>query len=121
MEKTVRGINMNAKSTMKPKAIVLTGYGLNCDYETDYSLKLAGAESCRVHINEVISGEMGGGRISLEDYHILVFGGGFSWADDHGAGVLMASKLRQHLGKQIEGFVRDGKLVLGICLSLIHI
>ena len=26
------------------KALVLTGYGLNCDYETDYCLKLAGAE-----------------------------------------------------------------------------
>ena len=27
----------------KVKALVLTGYGLNCDYETHYSLKLAGA------------------------------------------------------------------------------
>ncbi len=25
------------------KALVLTGFGLNCDYETDYALKLAGA------------------------------------------------------------------------------
>jgi phosphoribosylformylglycinamidine synthase I len=101
--------------TTKARALVLTGYGLNCDYETDYALNLAGAESRRVHINELILTETPGKKVSLEDYHILVFGGGFSWADDHGAGVLMASKLKQHLGKQIEQFIEDGKLVLGIC------
>jgi len=101
---------------MKPiKALVLTGYGLNCDYETDFALKLAGAEPQRIHINKLINGDRTGGARGLEDYHILVFGGGFSWADDHGAGVLMASKLRHHIGKQIERFINDGKLILGIC------
>ncbi|MFZ0450507.1 MAG: phosphoribosylformylglycinamidine synthase I [Desulfatiglandaceae bacterium] len=93
------------------KALVLTGYGLNCDYETDYALRLAGAESSRVHINEVISGY----GSNLEDFQILVFGGGFSWGDDHGAGVLMASKLKRHLGDDIARFIDDGKLILGIC------
>jgi phosphoribosylformylglycinamidine synthase len=106
---------MNSTNTINPKALVLTGYGLNCDYETDYALKLAGAQSERIHINELIATETAGTKISLNDYHILVFGGGFSWADDHGAGVLMASKLRQHLGDQIEQFIEDGKLIFGIC------
>ena len=98
------------------KALVLTGYGLNCDYETDFSLKLAGAESHRIHINELIIAEScGDAGVKLGDYHILVFGGGFSWADDHGAGVLMASKFKNHLGKQIRGFIEDGKLIIGIC------
>ncbi len=103
----------SAKKTVK--ALVLTGYGLNCDYETDFSLKLAGAESFKIHINEVISGGRTGTEVMLTDFHILVFGGGFSWADDHGAGVLMATKLRRHLGEQIQNFIEDGKLVLGIC------
>ena len=97
------------------KALVLTGYGLNCDYETDFSLKSAGADSHRVHINELISGKKDGVQIRLSDYQILVFGGGFSWADDHGAGVLMASKLKQHLGKDMEKFIQDGNLIIGIC------
>ncbi|MDY6881334.1 MAG: phosphoribosylformylglycinamidine synthase subunit PurQ [Desulfatiglans sp.] len=96
------------------KALILTGYGLNCDYETDFSLRRAGAQSHRIHMNEIIKSE-GPNRTILDDYHILVFGGGFSWADDHGAGVIMASKLRLHLGDQIKKFVDDGKLVLGIC------
>ena len=106
---------MNSKDPKNPKALVLTGYGLNCDYETDYALKLAGAQSERIHIKELSATKTTGTKISLEDYHILVFGGGFSWADDHGAGVLMASKLRQHLGDQIEQFIEDGKLIFGIC------
>lgn len=97
------------------KALVLTGYGLNCDYETDFSLTLAGAESHRVHINELITGKDRGTEAGLVRYHILVFGGGFSWADDHGAGVLMASKLKNHLGEQIQQFIADGKLIIGIC------
>ncbi|MEJ2587953.1 MAG: phosphoribosylformylglycinamidine synthase subunit PurQ [Deltaproteobacteria bacterium] len=97
------------------KALILTGFGLNCDYETDYSLKLAGADSRRIHINELIRGLGERDKISLSEFQILVFGGGFSWADDHGAGVLMAAKLRRHLGSELERFVRDGNLVIGIC------
>ncbi|MEA2038211.1 MAG: phosphoribosylformylglycinamidine synthase subunit PurQ [Thermodesulfobacteriota bacterium] len=97
------------------KALVLTGYGLNCDSETDFSLRLAGAQSHRIHINDLIREEETGHKIGLTDYHILVFGGGFSWADDHGAGVLMASKLKHHLGKDMERFIEEGKLILGIC------
>ncbi len=97
------------------RALVITGYGLNCDYETHFSLKLAGATPRRIHINEFITRGTDKKRTRLEKYHILVLGGGFSWADDHGAGVLMASKLRRHLGDQLEQFINDGKLVMGIC------
>lgn len=101
---------------MKPvRALVPTGYGLNCDYETDYALKLAGAESHRVHINEMIMAEKSGQRGRLDHYHILVLGGGFSWADDHGAGVVLASKLKFNLGEELERFIAQGKLIIGIC------
>jgi len=97
------------------RALVLTGYGLNCDYETDFSLHLSGAHSERVHINELIPSEKNDDTVTLDKYHILVLGGGFSWADDHGAGVIMASKLRYNIGEQIEKFIGEGKLIIGIC------
>lgn len=100
---------------MPVRALVLTGYGLNCDYETDHALKMAGAESHRVHVNELIYGEEPGARARLDNYHILVFDGGFSWADDHGAGVLLASKLKFNLDEQIGQFIAQGKLIIGIC------
>lgn len=99
----------------RAQALVLTGYGLNCDYETDFSLRLAGAQSRRIHMNEFIRRHAGEEGPRLEEFHILVFGGGFSWADDHGAGVLMATKLRHHLGREIDAFIAAGKLILGIC------
>ncbi|MFH1626012.1 MAG: phosphoribosylformylglycinamidine synthase subunit PurQ, partial [Pseudomonadota bacterium] len=72
-------------------------------------------DSERVHINELIPGSKSGDRVRLNDYHILVLGGGFSWADDHGAGVIMAAKLRYNMGQEIEEFIGAGKLVIGIC------
>lgn len=92
------------------QVLVLAGYGLNCDHETAYAFGLAGADPIRVHINALVSGE-----VSLEDYDILVFDGGFSWGDDHGAGVLEAVRLKYNIGPALDRFIEEGKLVLGIC------
>jgi phosphoribosylformylglycinamidine synthase len=92
------------------RALVLTGYGLNCDYETEHVFRLAGADARRVHLNDLIEG-----RVRLADFQVLGLIGGFAWADDHGAGVILATKLRHHLGDAILEFVRAGNLVIGIC------
>ena len=105
MEETFRRIDMSMV-----KALVLTGYGLNCDHETAFALELAGAVAHRVHINSLIQG-----TVNLKDYQILVFGGGFSWGDDHGAGVIQAVRMKTHLGDRILEFIDAGNLVLGIC------
>ncbi len=94
----------------KPQVLVLSGYGLNCDHETAYAFEMAGADARRVHINDLVNGE-----VQLEDFNILVFGGGFSWGDDHGAGVVQALRMKTHLGERIVTFVEKGNLVLGIC------
>lgn len=102
---------MHKKNDSKTvRVLVLTGFGLNCDYETAYAFELAGAMATRVHINSLISGEH-----ALHDYDILVFDGGFSWGDDHGAGVLEAVRMKSNLGPSLLEFVDAGKLVLGIC------
>jgi phosphoribosylformylglycinamidine synthase I len=92
------------------KALILTGYGINCDYETQHAFKQAGAEADRIHVADLITGEM-----KLADYDALVIPGGFSFGDDLGSGKVMAAKLRNHLGEQLEEFVKSEKLVLGIC------
>ncbi len=92
------------------KALILTGYGLNCDWETAYAFEKAGADARRVHVNSLLWGEE-----DLENYHIFVFDGGFSFGDDHGAGVILAMKIKHHLGGAFNRFLDDGKLVIGIC------
>lgn len=91
-------------------ALILTGFGLNCDYETAFAFEKAGANAHRVHINALIRGD-----VRLADFQILAFGGGFSWGDDHGAGVIQALKLKNNIGKDLLAFVDAGKLVIGIC------
>jgi phosphoribosylformylglycinamidine synthase len=101
----------------KPRALVLTGYGINCDYETAWACETAGFEASRVHLNDALEGA---GR--LFDYRLVVFPGGFSFGDDLGSGVAFSSKIRfsgsaaggrlyDYLVEYVE---RDG-LVLGIC------
>ncbi len=92
------------------KALVLYGYGLNCDHETAFALDQAGAVAQRVHVNELV-----GGDVRLTDYHLFAVPGGFSWGDDHGAGVILGLRLRLALQRQMEGFIAAGKLVIGIC------
>ncbi len=92
------------------RTLVLTGYGLNCDHETAYVFELAGSVAHRVHINSLIDG-----AVKLEDFQILVFVGGFSWGDDHGAGVIQAVRMKMHLGERMIRFIENGNLVLGIC------
>ena len=94
----------------RANAMVLTGYGLNCDNETAYAFELAGATAERVHINSLIAG-----TANLDRFQILVFIGGFSWGDDHGAGVVQSVRLKTNIGDQILKFVEKGNLVLGIC------
>ncbi len=93
-----------------PRVLVMTGYGINCDWETEYAFNIAGAKAERVHVNDLISGAR-----SLKDYQILVFPGGFSYGDDIASGKVLAVKNKTNLGEHIQRFIEDGKLILGIC------
>ncbi|MGI4759985.1 MAG: phosphoribosylformylglycinamidine synthase subunit PurQ [Janthinobacterium lividum] len=101
-----------------PKALILTGFGINCEEEMAAAYRLAGGEATIVHLNEVLHG-----RVSIHDFDILNFPGGFSFGDDLGSGVVLANKLRYRqtsdagrtLLSDIREFVAAGKFVLGIC------
>jgi phosphoribosylformylglycinamidine synthase len=92
------------------KAIVLRAAGINCDMETEYALELAGADAQRVHINRIIEN-----KSLLDKFQIIVFPGGFSYGDDVAAGKILANQIVHHLYEPIQKFIKDGKLVLGIC------
>ncbi len=108
--KPLPGKTPQALPAEAPRALVMGGYGLNCDAETAHVFRLAGAQTERVHINQLTSG-----AVRLADFHILAFIGGFSWADDHGAGVILATKLRRHLERDLDAFIDGGGYVIGIC------
>ena len=92
------------------QAAVITGYGINADEELAQAFHLSGASVHRIHINDLIEQpEM------LKSMHILGFPGGFSFGDHLGSGLVFSHACKKHLKADIEQFVRDGKLVIGIC------
>lgn len=96
---------------MTVNVCILTGFGINSDYEAQYAFQLAGAENVkRVHMNQLINK-----KESLEDYQILMFPGGFSFGDDLGSGRVLANKFRYTLRDDLKKFINEDKLVLGIC------
>ncbi len=92
------------------KALIMSGYGINSEMETQEALARAGMVSDIVHINDVIAG-----RKNLSDYRLLVFPGGFSYGDDTGAGNAYANRVRNNLWGDLEKFLEGDNLVLGIC------
>lgn len=95
---------------MKPRVIILGGYGLNCEEETKYAFELAGSSADIIHINDLASGQS-----YLNKYQILVFPGGFSYGDDLGSGAAYANKIKNHLWEKVLKFTSADKLILGIC------
>jgi len=95
---------------MEPLAIILTGFGINCDRETATAFQRAGADARRVHLNDLIDSPD-----ILESAHIFAVPGGFSFGDDIGSGRVLANRLRYKLGGPLHHFIADGKLIIGIC------
>jgi phosphoribosylformylglycinamidine (FGAM) synthase-like amidotransferase family enzyme len=101
------------------RAITISGNGTNCEIETSFAFRMAGAEvSDIVHISRIV-----GGQARLDDYHILALAGGFLDGDDLGAAKAMANRMKfarvagtgERLLDAILRFVDEKKLILGIC------
>lgn len=108
-----------AKAKGIVKSIVITGNGTNCEVEMAHACRLAGADVVDiVHISELLEGEK-----RLDDYHFLNLPGGFLDGDDLGAAKAGANRIRhavirgttEKLSDQMARFIRDGKLILGVC------
>ena len=92
------------------RALIMSGFGINSEMETQVALARAGMESDIVHINDLIDKKK-----RMADYRLLVFPGGFSYGDDTGAGNAYANRVRNNLWKDVEEFLDGDNLVLGIC------
>ena len=92
------------------RALIMSGYGINSEMETQEALRRAGMVSDIVHINDLIAG-----RQRFSDYRLLVFPGGFSYGDDTGAGNAYANRVKNNLWEDLMEFLDGDNLVLGIC------
>src|SRR6185369_8205392 len=94
----------------KPKALIFSGYGLNCEEETEFAFELAGGTADIIHINDVIAQ-----KSILSQYQIVAFPGGFAYGDDTGSGKAYANKIKNHLWEELLDFINKDTLTIGIC------
>lgn len=95
---------------MTAKALILAGYGLNCEEETLHALEYNGIAGEIIHINDLIESPQ-----KLDETQILAVPGGFSYGDDTGAGNAYAQKIKLALWEPLLKFVERDTLTLGIC------
>jgi len=95
---------------MKPKVMVLYGEGLNCEKETEHSFNTSGADTKRVLIQDMVKNSK-----MIKDYQIIAFPGGFLHGDSLGAGRLMGAIIRKYMLEDLQRFIEDDRLVIGIC------
>jgi phosphoribosylformylglycinamidine synthase len=92
------------------RVLILRAPGANCDGEAQYAYELAGAVAERVHIQRLRENPA-----LLQQYQILTIPGGFTYGDDVAAGKILANQLQSFLAGELQRFLADGKLILGIC------
>ena len=94
----------------QPRVLVMTGYGINCDEETAFAFRKAGALADIVHINDLIAD-----RTMIDRYQVLSIPGGFSYGDDTGSGKALANRIKNRLMDELKRFIERDTLMLGIC------
>jgi len=96
--------------TSNVSVLIITGYGLNCEDESRYAWELAGAEARSVHFNDLLADP---GR--LHNFSALMFIGGFSYGDHMTSGHVFALRAKHRMSRELEKFIAEGKLIMGIC------
>lgn len=92
-------------------ALVISGYGINCERELAWACEMAGAKVQTLHAGHLLSG-----RIQLEAFELLLFPGGFSFGDELGAAKAFANRLiGSGVTQRLQDFVQEGGCILGIC------
>ena len=94
----------------KVRTLILRAPGTNCDVETAFAFQQAGAIVSSAHVNQLIRREQ-----RLADYQIMVIPGGFTYGDDISAGKVLANELKLKLGNDVQSFIDNGGLILGLC------
>jgi phosphoribosylformylglycinamidine (FGAM) synthase-like amidotransferase family enzyme len=101
------------------RAMVLTGNGINCEMETAFACRLAGADE----VTLVSLWDWAAGKVSLSRFNLICFPGGFLDGDDLGGARACATRIKHTrspasgrlLVEELAAFVREGKLIMGIC------
>jgi len=95
---------------MKINVSLLYTEGTNCNLETENAFRKVGASVETKILSEIIRNNE-----NFDKSHIIVIPGGFSYGDDISAGKVFADLLMHYERDNINRFLNNGKLIIGIC------
>lgn len=104
-------------ATTAVRALVLRGYGFNCEEET-----AAGYRLCAAVPTVAFASDWFAGRVDLADFDLLHLPGGFTFSDDLGSGLVFANRLKHgffpdgtSIWASITAFMQGGGRIIGVC------
>lgn len=95
---------------MTPKALILTGVGINSNRELAEAFQLSGATAEQKHISEIEANPK-----LLLDYQCLAFPGGFSYGDHVASGKILGNLVKAKAAPLFEELKQRGVPMIGIC------
>jgi len=97
------------------KAAIIRMEGTNCEEEMKQAFELVGFKGEHIHIKQLTGDSPKELKRNIFDYDVLMFPGGWSAGDYVRAGAVFAARLKSKIGKDIDEFDKDGRLVGGVC------
>lgn len=95
---------------VRPRALVMTGPGINCDGELALAFAQAGARP-----ESVLLSTLRGDSAIIDDFDLIGLPGGFSYGDDAGAGRVMAQLIRRDLYPALRAAIARGVPMIAPC------
>jgi len=95
---------------MRPRALILTAPGINCDLELAEAFDLAGAEAVRMHLNEIAADPS-----RIDEFDLIGLPGGFSYGDAIAAGRILAVMLRATVLDRLHAAIERGVPMIAPC------
>lgn len=97
------------------KAAVLRIEGTNCEDEMKVALDSVNIETEIIHLKQVTGDCNEKLRRDIFDYDVIMLPGGWSAGDYVRAGAIFAARMKSKLRPKFEEYVKDGRLLGGIC------
>lgn len=94
----------------KPKVLVFSGNGINCEKESAQAFLNLGAKVDFVRLKELEAKPE-----QILDYNILMFPGGFSFGDELGSGQIFSYRLKKSIQSHLKQYLDNKGLILGVC------
>lgn len=94
----------------RPRALVLTAAGINCDHELAEAFELGGAQAESVHLNRLADDPA-----IVDGFDLIGLPGGFSYGDAVAAGRILAVMLRSSILERLHAAVARGVPMIAPC------